>query len=74
MQDKAFIANLIRVIVFVLAWLNNWLVSKGAHPLPVISDSQAAFAIAFIASVWTMVRENPFKRQKVPAAEEPPTK
>jgi SPP1 family holin len=58
---------LIRIIVFVLAWLNNYLVSNGHQPLPVLGEAEVAAVITFIVSVWTLLGDNKVK----PKASEP---
>lgn len=67
------IRSIIVIVVFALAQLNSFLVSKGMQPLPIVSEDQIAWFITFVISVVTMIRENPFKRQKKPADEQPPT-
>lgn len=71
-MDKAL---LVRLIVFVFAWLNQYLVQKGLQPLPLVGEEEAAFAIAFAISVWTLwknnnitkkARENQEKLDKLP--------
>ncbi|MES9681682.1 phage holin [Gottfriedia acidiceleris] len=58
---------IIRIIVFVFAWLNQYLVSKGEQPLPVLGETEVAAVITFIASVLTLVKDNKVK----PKAKEP---
>jgi SPP1 family holin len=48
----------IRIIVFILAWVNQLLVSKGMHPLPVLDESFIAIAITFFVSVWALFKNN----------------
>lgn len=64
----------IRIVLFALSWLNTYLVSIDKQPLPVVSEDQMAWFITFVISVWTMVKDNPFKRQKKPAEEDPSAK
>ncbi|MDA2651090.1 MULTISPECIES: phage holin [Bacillus cereus group] len=49
---------LIRIIVFVLAWLNQYLTSKGYQPLPVLGEAEVAAVVTFIASVLTLINDN----------------
>ncbi|ANE86652.1 holin [Bacillus cereus] len=49
---------LIRIIVFVLAWLNQYLTSKGYQPLPVLGEAEVAVVVTFIASVLTLINDN----------------
>jgi SPP1 family holin len=46
--------TLVRIILFVLAWVNSLLVQKGIQPLPLISEEVVAEVIAFVVSVWTL--------------------
>jgi SPP1 family holin len=46
--------TLIRIILFVLAWVNSLLVQKGIQPLPLISEEVVAEVITFVVSVWTL--------------------
>ena len=59
-MDKKTIA---RIVVFALVWVNGWLASKGYKTIPVIDETQVAFAIAFIVSVYTTVRHNFFGKK-----------
>ena len=54
-MDKA---TLVRLIVFALAWVNAALAQKGLTTLPVLDETQVAFAVTFIVSLWTAVRHN----------------
>ena len=54
-MDKA---TLFRVIIFVFAWLNNYLVSKGLQPLPVVDETIVAWFATFVVSVWTLWKNN----------------
>ncbi|WP_225989756.1 phage holin [Bacillus cereus] len=49
---------LIRIIVFVLAWLNQYLTSKGYQALPVLGEAEVAAVVTFIASVLTLINDN----------------
>lgn len=53
---------LTRVIIFVLAWVNSLLVSKGLQPLPVLDEMVISSIITFIVSVWVLVRDNKLKK------------
>ena len=59
-MDKMTIA---RAVVFVLAWLNGFLASRGYKTLPVIDETQIAFAIAFVVSLYTAVKHNFFGKK-----------
>jgi SPP1 family holin len=59
-MDKMTIA---RAVVFVLAWLNGFLASKGYKTIPVIDETQVAFAIAFVVSVYTTIKHNFFGKK-----------
>lgn len=54
-MEKALI---IRLIVFVFAWLNSFLVSKGYQPLPVIGEEEVAYGVTFVVSIWTLWKDN----------------
>lgn len=54
-MDKGLV---IRLIVFVAAWANNFLVEKGLQPLPVVGEQEAAMVLAFVISVWTLWKNN----------------
>ena len=57
-----------RMIVFVLVWVNGALAAKGYKTIPVVDETQVAFAIAFVVSVYTTIKHNFFgkkgKKQK----------
>lgn len=57
---------LVRIIVFLLAWLNQYLVSKGYEALPVVSEEMVAELITFIVSVWTLSTHNHLKPKDKP--------
>jgi SPP1 family holin len=50
--------TLVRIIVFVAAWLNNYLVQKGFTALPVLSEEVVAQVVAFVVSAYTLWRNN----------------
>lgn len=53
--------TLIRIVVFIFAWLNSYLVSKGLPTLPVVDEEMVAWIVTFVVSVWTLVKDNRFK-------------
>jgi SPP1 family holin len=53
--DKASIA---RLIVFILAWVNNFLVSKGLKTLPIIDESTIAMILTLLISAYTFYKHN----------------
>jgi SPP1 family holin len=55
--------NIVTIIVFVLGWVNAFLVKNGIKPLPVLDQGQVSLIVAFVISVITMVKENPFKKK-----------
>lgn len=55
--------SFVRIIVFLLAWLNQYLVSQGLHPLPFVDETSVAGFITFVVSVWTLVKDNKVKSQ-----------
>jgi SPP1 family holin len=55
--------NIVTIILFVLGWVNAYLVKNGHTPLPEVNGDQISMFIAFVISVIAMVRENPFKKK-----------
>ncbi|MFE4029270.1 phage holin [Priestia sp. YIM B13551] len=53
---------LVRVIIFLLAWLNQYLVAKNLHPLPVFDEATVASVITFVVSAWTLLADNKVKK------------
>jgi len=60
-MDKA---ALIRILVFLFAWLNQFLVSQGYQPLPVLGEAEFAAILTFVASVWVLMKDNKVKREQ----------
>lgn len=54
-MDKIILA---RMVVFVLSWVNSYLVKEGLQPLPVVSEESVAYLFTFVVSVWTMFTHN----------------
>lgn len=54
---------LIRVILFLLAWINQYLVSKGLQPLPVLDEEAVSGVITFVVSVWALLGDNKAKKE-----------
>jgi SPP1 family holin len=50
--------TVVRIILFALAWLNQFLVSKGQAPLPVLDEVVVAAIVTFIISLWTLWKNN----------------
>ncbi len=50
--------TIIRIIMFILAWVNNYLAQKGLQPIPVLEEQVIAEIIAFVVSVYTLWRNN----------------
>lgn len=48
----------VRVIVFLLAWLNQTLVAKGLSPLPILGEDVVAAIVTFIVSAWALATDN----------------
>lgn len=61
-MDKGLV---IRLIVFVAAWANNFLVEKGLQPLPVVGEEEAAMFLAFLISVWALYQERKKAKEKL---------
>lgn len=51
-------AVVVRIIVFVAAWFNTYLVSHGMQGLPVISEEGVSHFLTFVISIWTMCANN----------------
>jgi SPP1 family holin len=58
--DKGTIA---RGIVFVLAWVNSFLSSKGYKTIPVLDEQTVAMFIAFGVSAYTFYKHNFFGKK-----------
>jgi SPP1 family holin len=58
--DKGTVA---RGIVFVLAWVNSFLASKGYKTIPVLDQATVAMLIAFGVSVYTFYKHNIFGKK-----------
>ncbi|MFE7821378.1 phage holin [Priestia megaterium] len=54
---------LIRVVLFLLAWINQYLVSKGLQPLPVLDEEAVSGIITFVVSVWALLGNNKAKKE-----------
>lgn len=52
----------IRILVFLFAWLNQYLVANGNQPLPVLGEAEVAAILVFGASVLTLVKTNKLKK------------
>lgn len=61
-MEKALI---IRLIVFVAAWLNGFLAEKGLQPLPLVGEEEAAMFLAFLISVWALYQERKKAKEKL---------
>jgi SPP1 family holin len=50
----------IRIVLFVLTWLNTFLANKGLHhiPFPYVNDETAALILTFIISSWSKWKNN----------------
>lgn len=53
--------SLVRLVLFVLAWTNTFLVSKGYDPIPVLDETQVALGVTLVISAWGWVKHNFFK-------------
>jgi SPP1 family holin len=53
--DKNSIA---RLIIFILAWVNSFLASKGYKTIPVLDQATVALIIAFVVSAYTFYKHN----------------
>lgn len=61
-MTSVLVKDIVHVVLFALAWVNSILVASGHKPIPAIDDNQVSWCITFVVSVWSMVRDNPFKR------------
>ena len=53
---------IVRIVIFILVWLNQYLVSKGQAPLPVLNEAEISGVITFLVSVWTLIKNNKVKK------------
>ncbi|MEX3713437.1 phage holin [Cytobacillus horneckiae] len=53
-----------RIVLFLLAWLNQFLVSKGYDSLPVLGEAEVSAIIVFVVSAWTLATNNKVKPKK----------
>lgn len=55
----------IRIVLFVLVWLNTWLAKNALPhvPFPYINDETAALVLTFIISMWTTFKNNYLTRK-----------
>lgn len=49
----------VRIVIFILAWVNIGLVKFFNIELPIIGEELIATTIAAIVSVWTAYKDNP---------------
>lgn len=56
--------SVIRIVVFLFAWLNQYLVANGNQPLPVLGEAEIAAIFVFGASVLTLVKSNGLRKEK----------
>lgn len=57
---------LVRIIVFLLAWTNQMLAQRGYQPLPILSEETVADLVAWLVSIWVMVKDNTLKKVDKP--------
>jgi SPP1 family holin len=55
----------VRIVLFILVWLNTWLAKRGLPhiPFPYINDETAALVLTFIISGWTTFKNNYLTRR-----------
>lgn len=56
--------SVIRIVVFLFAWLNQYLVANGNQPLPVLGEAEVAAILVFGASVVTLIKTNTIRKPK----------
>lgn len=54
----------VRIIVFVFAWLNTYLVSRGMQELPVLSEESVSNFLTFAISIWTLCANNSLQKKE----------
>lgn len=59
--------SLIRVVLFVLVWVNSFLASKGLKTIPVLDDSQVAGIITFAVTAYGVIKHEFLTKKKVVA-------
>jgi SPP1 family holin len=59
-MDKA---SIVRVLLFVLAWLNSFLASKGYKTIPYVDETHIAMAVTFVISAWGFIQHNFFGKK-----------
>lgn len=59
-MDKA---TTVRIILFILAWVNTLLVRNGHNPLPVVNEQIVADTITLVISIWTLWKNNSFTKE-----------
>ncbi|MEH7116059.1 phage holin [Neobacillus vireti] len=55
--------TIVRVLLFVLAWVNTFLASKGYETIPHVDETHVAMAVTFVISVWGFVKHNFFGKK-----------
>ena len=61
MIDKG---SVIRIVVFLFAWLNQYLVANGYSSLPILGEDEVAAILVFAASILTLVKSNGLRKEK----------
>lgn len=61
-------AAAIRVVVFLFAWLNQFLVTNDFQPLPVLGEAEVAAIFVFGASLLALVKDNRLRKKDEPQA------
>lgn len=57
--------TIVRLVFFVLSWLNAAAANAGWYHLPNISEEGVSIVIAFIVSVWTYWKNNSFTKAAI---------
>lgn len=55
--------TIVRGLLFVLAWVNSLLASKGMKTIPVLDQSTVAFWVTFVISAYTFYKHNVFGKK-----------
>jgi SPP1 family holin len=50
--------TVVRVLLFVLAWVNSFLASKGYHTIPYVDETHVAMAVTFLISAYGFIKHN----------------
>jgi SPP1 family holin len=52
--------TVVRMLLFLLAWLNSFLASKGYETIPHVNETNVAMLVTFVISAWGFIKHNFF--------------